>query len=83
MITFDTSEHIAKTMADLVTPRQIMAIRAISNAQRVNSETECQQLFGCRPEELTRPAASMFIDFLKSLPHPGTAEFETRQKGAA
>jgi hypothetical protein len=60
------SEPVAKTMADLVTPKQLVAIRAIANAQRINAEAECQALLGCRPEELSRRAASAFIDHLKS-----------------
>ena len=60
------SEPIAKTMADLVTPKQLVAIRAIANAQRVNAEAECQALLNCRPEELSRRAASAFIDHLKT-----------------
>ncbi|HJQ71592.1 MAG TPA: Rad52/Rad22 family DNA repair protein [Blastocatellia bacterium] len=60
------SEPVAKTMADLVTPKQLVAIRAIANAQRVNAEAECQALLNCRPEELSRRAASAFIDHLKS-----------------
>jgi len=60
------SEPIAKTMADLVTPKQLVAIRAIANAQRINAEAECQAMLNCRPEELSRRAASAFIDHLKS-----------------
>jgi hypothetical protein len=60
------AEAVAKTMADLVTPKQLVAIRAIANAQKVNAEAECQALLGCRPEELSRRAASAFIDHLKS-----------------
>jgi hypothetical protein len=60
------SEPIAKTMADLVTPKQLVAIRAIANAQRINAEAECQAMLNCRPEELSRRAASAFIDHLKA-----------------
>jgi hypothetical protein len=59
-------DPIAKTMADLVTPKQLVAIRAIANAQRVNAEAECLEVLKCRPEELSRRAASAFIDHLKS-----------------
>jgi hypothetical protein len=59
-------EPIAKTMADLVTPKQLVAIRAISNAQAVNAEAECLEVLKCRPEELSRRAASAFIDYLKT-----------------
>ncbi|MFP5265085.1 MAG: Rad52/Rad22 family DNA repair protein [Blastocatellia bacterium] len=60
------SDPIAKTMADLVTPKQLVAIRAIANAQGVNAEAECLEVLKCRPEELSRRAASAFIDHLKS-----------------
>src|SRR5215216_1434313 len=59
-------DPIAKTMADLVTPKQLVAIRAIANSQGVNAETECLEALKCRPEELSRRAASAFIDHLKS-----------------
>jgi hypothetical protein len=59
-------EPIAKTMADLVTPKQLVAIRAIANSQSVNAESECLEVLKCRPEELSRRAASAFIDYLKS-----------------
>lgn len=56
----------AKTMADLVTPKQITAIRAIANAAGLNAETICLEACKCRPEELSRAAASAVIDFLRS-----------------
>jgi len=60
------SDPIAKTMADLVTPKQLVAIRAIANANRLNAERECMEVVKCRPEELSRRAASAFIDYLKN-----------------
>jgi hypothetical protein len=59
-------DPVAKTMADLVTPKQLVAIRAIANAHGVNAEAQCLELLRCRPEELSRKAASIFIDYLKS-----------------
>ncbi|HEY9232400.1 MAG TPA: Rad52/Rad22 family DNA repair protein [Blastocatellia bacterium] len=59
-------DPVAKTMADLVTPKQLVAIRAIANAHGINAETQCVELLRCRPEELSRKAASTFIDYLKS-----------------
>jgi hypothetical protein len=70
-------EPTAKTMADLVTPKQLVAIRAISHSQRVNAEAECFEVMGCKPEELSRRAASAFIDHLKSK----NADPEIRQVG--
>ena len=71
-------EPIAKTMADLVTPKQLVAIRVIANSQGLNAETECQQLMNCKPEELSRRAASAFIDYLKA---KSTEAGELRQAG--
>jgi len=59
-------DPVAKTMADLVTPKQLVAIRAIANAQNVNAESECLEMLKCKPEELSRRAASAFIDHLKA-----------------
>jgi hypothetical protein len=57
----------ARTMAELVTPRQLVAVRAICNKQRLDAGAECAACFGepVKPEELSRKAASFFIDFLK------------------
>lgn len=56
----------ARTIADLVTPKQLVAIRAIANASGVDAEKRSLELFNCRPEELSKRAASQFIDDLKS-----------------
>lgn len=71
-------EPIAKTMADLVTPKQLVAIRVIANSQGINAEGECQNLLNCKPEELSRKAASAFIDYLKA---KSTEAGEFRQAG--
>jgi hypothetical protein len=61
------NDPIAKTMSDLVTPKQLVAIRAIANAGSLNAEVECMEHpnLKCRPEELSRVAASKFIVYLK------------------
>ena len=59
-------DPVAKTMADLVTPKQLVAIRAIANAHGINAEAQCLEMLKCRPEELSRKAASVFIDYMKS-----------------
>jgi hypothetical protein len=71
-------EPMAKTMAELVTPRQLVAIRAISNSQKIDAEAQCNELMQCKPEELSRKAASAFIDYLKS---KSSEEGELRQVG--
>jgi hypothetical protein len=64
-------EPVSKTMAELVTPRQLVAIRAIANSQRIDAEAECKRVMSCKPEELSRKAASALIDHLKSLDTEG------------
>jgi hypothetical protein len=71
-------EPMAKTMAELVTPRQLVAIRAISNSQKIDAEAECGDLMQCKPEELSRKAASAFIDYLKT---KSAEDGELRQAG--
>jgi hypothetical protein len=55
------------TMADLVTPKQLVAIRSIANSQGVNAEAECFEHFKVRPEELSKGAASWLIDELRGM----------------
>jgi hypothetical protein len=61
------SVNLARNMGELVTPRQLTAIRAICNAHRVDQEKTCVAFFGepIKPEELSRRAASRFMDYLK------------------
>jgi len=57
---------LAKTLADLITPKQLVAIRAIASAMGLKGEDECQRTYGCHLEEISRVAASALIDDLKS-----------------
>lgn len=60
------SEHVARTMAELVSPKQLAAIRINANSQGVDAEALCEEWLGCKPEELNKRAASAFLDRLKS-----------------
>lgn len=57
---------VAQTMSDLVTPKQLTAIRAISNAKRIDADAECFEFHKCKPDELSRKTASAFIDHLQT-----------------
>ncbi|MEW6732170.1 MAG: Rad52/Rad22 family DNA repair protein [Acidobacteriota bacterium] len=59
-------DPVAKNVADTATAKQLAAIRAIANAQGIDAQAECFELLNCRPEELSRRAASAFIDHLKT-----------------
>jgi hypothetical protein len=58
-------QAVARTIADLVTPKQLVAIRAIANATGADAEKRSIELYNCKPEELTKKAASALIDDLK------------------
>ncbi|HKP71807.1 MAG TPA: Rad52/Rad22 family DNA repair protein [Pyrinomonadaceae bacterium] len=60
-------DPLAKSMADLVTPKQLGMIRALAREAGVDVEEECQSALRCRTEELSKKAASSFIDHLKNL----------------
>ena len=60
-------DPLAKSMADLVTPKQLGMIRALAREARVDADEECQAALRCRTEELSKKAASSFIDHLKGL----------------
>ncbi len=60
-------DPIAKNIAEMATTKQHAAIRAIANVQGVDAEAMCQELFTCKVAELSRRAASTFIDHLKNV----------------
>jgi hypothetical protein len=60
-------DPLAKSMADLVTPKQLGMIRALSRGAGVDAEEECQKVLRCRTDELSKRAASSLIDHLKNL----------------
>jgi len=60
-------DPVARSMNDLVTPKQLGMIRALAREAGVEADDECQQVLRVRTEELSKKAASSFIDHLKSL----------------
>ena len=60
-------DPLAKSMADLVTPKQLGMIRAIGREIGVDVDEECQSVLRCKTDELSKRAASSFIDHLKHL----------------
>jgi hypothetical protein len=66
-------DPLAKSMADLVTPKQLGMIRAIGREIGVDVEEECQTVLRCKTDELSKRAASSFIDHLKGLQHEAAA----------
>jgi hypothetical protein len=70
------SPTFCRNSKDWQTPQQGVAIRAISNAQRIDANKASQHLFGYDADSLNRAASSTFIDWLKDRPmqnHPSEA----------
>jgi hypothetical protein len=67
-------DPLAKSMADLVTPKQLGMIRALAREIGVDPEEESQATVRCRTEELSKRAASSFIDHLKRLQQNSAVE---------
>lgn len=58
---------IAKSLSDLVTAKQLGMIRAISREINVDADAECQNAMQCKTDELSKKAASSFIQHLQDL----------------
>lgn len=58
--------NVAKAMADLVTPKQLLAIRIKCSARGLSAEAESLRLFQCPPERLKKSVASRMIDYLET-----------------
>jgi len=72
-------DPLAKSMADLVTPKQLGMIRALAREAQVDVEEECQTVLRCKTDELSKRAASSFIDHLKGLQHDAAASSPMRR----
>jgi hypothetical protein len=62
------NHYEAQTMADLVPPKQLVAIRAAANFRAINAESESRRMFKCAPEGLNRKNASRIITYLNNQP---------------
>lgn len=61
------AEPVAAGLGDLVTAKQLGMIRAISREAGIDAEEESMQLLNCSTSELSKKAASSFIDHLMKL----------------
>lgn len=59
------ADPLAKSLGDLVTPKQLGMIRALAREAALDPDEECQGVFKCKTDELSKRAASSFIDHLK------------------
>jgi hypothetical protein len=61
-------EPVARSIAELITTKQLAMIRAIARERGVDADEICKQQMKCRVSELSRRAASSLIDRLQSEP---------------
>ena len=72
-------DPMAKGTGDLVTPKQLGMINRTAREVGVNAEEECLSLLGCKPQDLSKRAASSLIDYLKA--YPESAKEAARRAG--
>jgi hypothetical protein len=61
------SNPVATSLMDLVTAKQLGMIRAISREVGIDADEECQTVLSCKTDELSKKAASAFIQHLQDL----------------
>jgi hypothetical protein len=69
------SNPMAGSISDLVTARQLGMIRAVAREIGVDPDEECDAAMSCRTEELSKKAASAFIQHLQDRQRSGSAAF--------
>lgn len=63
--TFDPMhDATAKTLSDMITSKQIRMIHSVARERGIDAELECSEMTNCRIGELSKRAASAFIDHL-------------------
>lgn len=63
--------EIAATFGDMVTAKQLGLIRAIARELGIDAEAECESFYSCKTADLSKRAASGFIDHLNALKRQG------------
>ncbi|MBX7169791.1 MAG: SWIM zinc finger family protein [Pyrinomonadaceae bacterium] len=58
---------VATSLMDLVTAKQLGMIRAIARETGIDPDEECQTVLSCKTDELSKKAASAFIQHLQDL----------------
>lgn len=61
------SDPVAKTIAEMITTKQLGMIRAVAREAGVDADKECSELMNCQVSELSRRSASAFIDHLRGI----------------
>jgi hypothetical protein len=70
---------VAKSLSDLVTAKQLGMIRAIAREIGIDADEECNSVMQCRTDELSKRAASSFIQHLQDLQKESAVEVPMRR----
>ncbi len=70
---------VAKSLADLVTPKQLGMIRALGRESSVDTDQECETVMSCKTDELSKKAASAFIQHLQEIQGQNQQQAEQQQ----
>ncbi|MEP6924070.1 MAG: Rad52/Rad22 family DNA repair protein, partial [Pyrinomonadaceae bacterium] len=70
---------VAKSLADLVTPKQLGMIRALGRESGVDADQECETVMSCKTDELSKKAASAFIQHLQEMQGQNQQQAEREQ----
>ena len=60
------SNPVAKSLGDLVTAKQLGMIRALARENSIEADEECQAVMNCKTDELSKKAASSFIQHMQT-----------------
>lgn len=71
METRSFEDSVAKTLGDLVTPKQLGMIRSLAREGDIDAAKECMDLMKCSVSELSKRAASELIDHLQNMQRNG------------
>jgi predicted nucleic acid-binding Zn finger protein len=65
---------IAKSLSDLVTAKQLGMIRALARENGIDVDEECQNVMQCKADEMSKKAASSFIQHLQDAQNQKSAQ---------
>lgn len=71
---------VAKSLADLVTPKQLGMIRALARESGADADQECETVMSCKTDELSKKAASAFIQHLQEMQGQNQNQVEHREQ---
>lgn len=74
------SDPVARTLADMITTKQLGMIRAVAKEAHVDADEECFEQMSCQVTELSRRGASALIDHLRQLAarNAGQGQYDQR-----